>query len=195
MLNHPVFYTDTWGLRIHVFYALPFCRWYVVNTDNTKCNYVNIDHIIWTLALMSEASVNKLQTPNCVDVRTFPAAEWLLLNFRVQVLMDVHLIWSPACITASQKLPRYCPVLLQSGDSGARGGGGYVAHLQPAASGGQPESLHFQVTTNVCHRKATDESCQYRRRWDFWLFYPVVLQNWQCSISLGLFHSASRNKD
>ena len=41
----------------------------------------------------------------------------------------------------------------QSGDSDARGGRGYVAHLQPAASGGQLESINHQVNTNVFHER------------------------------------------
>lgn len=44
-------------------------------------------------------------------------------------------------------------IFLQSGDSDARGGRGYVAHLQPAASGGQLESIHHKVNTNVFHER------------------------------------------
>lgn len=35
----------------------------------------------------------------------------------------------------------------QAGDPGARGGRGHVAHLQPAASWRQPQSLHHQVVS------------------------------------------------
>ena len=36
-------------------------------------------------------------------------------------------------------------VRVQSGDPDAGGGGGHVAHVQPAADGGQPARLHHQV--------------------------------------------------
>lgn len=35
-----------------------------------------------------------------------------------------------------------------------------MAHLQPAAGGGQPESLNYQVTNDVIPVKVTDESLQ-----------------------------------
>lgn len=44
--------------------------------------------------------------------------------------------------------------VLQPGDSDTGGGRGYVAHLQSAAGGGQPQSLHNQVN-------AKDEAWSY----------------------------------
>lgn len=61
--------------------------------------------------------------------------------------------------------------LLQSGDPGAWGGGGYVAHLQLASGGGQPQSLHNQVTT-----KLSDVMVMHQARLPG---YPVT-QPWNC---------------
>lgn len=58
-------------------------------------------------------------------------------------------------VTPTQKPVYWLRTLPQSGDPDARGGRGYVAHLQPAASGGQSESLHYQVTANFYHIKVT----------------------------------------
>lgn len=75
----------------------------------------------------------------------------------------------------------------QAGDFNTWGGRGYVAQLQSAAGGGQPQSLHNQVTNQACHIKAAQQILFLKVFFNTFAFWTP-----KCTVNGIHFHSSLR---